>query len=248
MSNAAHGSDPQRDPQSVAAAAASYVASWRQRQPEMALLEPFCPPAQRPLLNAWGALTHQLTVALFDPADAMVARTKLVWWGEDLAGEPRHPVARALQQAAGAAEVPADDWRQLVRAAIGLADAQREAGGPRLPGSEAHAYGARLASIEVRLFGAPSDPAAIQAGLGLETLLRAAPPADDAVAVAGELLATTAQPGPLNLFRGGRLAFDRWQLGRLAAGSAPSVLPRLPAWRALLLAWRAARRSRRIAP
>jgi 15-cis-phytoene synthase len=221
--------------------AAAFIAKWRAWQPQMALLEPFCAPAQRSLLAHWGALLHEWELALVDTSDAGVAATKLAWWGEDLAGGSRHPLGRALLADPVARAIAASDWSRLARAAIALVETARAADGQPLPAAALDEYSERLAGIEAQLFAAPSLAAPIAAGLALARLQRAAE-ADPAPALA-LLQRAPAQPD-LNLYRAGQWAFDRWALQRIAAGTAPAAVGRPPAWRALLLAWGAARRSR----
>lgn len=227
-------------------ALASFVAPWRQRQPEMGLLLAFCPPAERRRFDAWGALNQQLADTLFTTSDAGVARTKLAWFERDLTAGPRqaqHPVSRALL-AEAAMLPPAEAWRALVSAAIDLGDAARDTGN-LLPAAETAAYAGRLADLESQLLAAPSDPAAVALSLRLDRWLF------DREAAASAGVAVPALHGalpprlPLGLYRGGRLAFDRWRLERLAAGALPDAVRTIPALRGLWLAWSAARRSRR---
>jgi hypothetical protein len=233
-------------------ALASFVAKWRQRQPEMALVDPFCAPSERPLLVAWGALGNELALAMFETSDASVSRTKLAWFGDDLAAGrngARHPLARALLAASSDRQLTADAWRQLALAAIALADAAREAPGPRLPETAAQRFGERLAMVESVLFGAPSDAAAVCTGIALEHLLRHGVDPQVTRTESSRLLAAApAANAAVNLFRGVRLTVDRWQLRRLASGTPGAALSRPPAWRALWMVWSAARRSRRITP
>jgi hypothetical protein len=234
------------EPADPVAGAASFVAKWQQRQPEMALLQAFCPPPQRPLLNAWGALNHELICAVFDPGEAAVSRTKLAWWGEELssAAAARHPLARALHAETGTRTLPAEHWLALVQAAIALGEVWRQSPDGRLPAAAGNEYGERLAAVESRLFDAPSLPAAVVTAVGLDALLRAPAETANVAERAAEMLAEAPLASPQNLFRAARLAFDRWQLGQLCRGSGAAGLPRPPAWRALMLAWGAARRSR----
>jgi hypothetical protein len=228
-------------------AAASYIAKWQQAQPEMLLLTPFCPPAERPLLQAWGALQHELTAAMFDTSDTRVARTKLAWWADDLAAGPsasQHPLARLLLAQPGAAAVPPAQWRELGMSAVELSAEVRDAGLVALPLPVIARFAERVAMVEAVVFGAASRDDAVATAIGVDLMLRRCGDAGTVRATAASLLATAPQGPPLPLYRSARLAFDRWRLQRLAAGVAMQALPPVPAWRGLLLAWGAARRSR----
>jgi len=225
-------------------ALASFVGKWHQRQPEMALLDAFCPPPQRRRMHAWGALTHELSETLWTTSDAGVARTKLAWWERDLsagASGSQHPIARALLAEAGG-EVPATAWRRLLTAAIDLGEASREAGA--VPEAEARAFGERLAEVETVLFALPSDADAVTVDLRLVGMQHGI--GDGAVDrdLIRELVGQLPPPGRQNLFRNGRTAFDRWRLQRLQRGASLADVQRIPPLRALLLGWSAARRSR----
>lgn len=228
-------------------ALASFVGKWHQRQPEMALLDAFCPPPQRRRMHAWGALTHELSETLWTTSDAGVARTKLAWWERDLsagASGSQHPIARALLAEAGG-EVPALAWRRLLTAAIDLGEASRD--GSSVPETEARAFGERLADVETALFALPSDATAITVHLRLAAMQHGIG-ADGAVDrdLIRELIDRLPPPGRQNLFRNGRTAFDRWRLQRMQRGASFADVQRIPPLRALLLGWSAARRSRAV--
>lgn len=226
---------------------ASFQAKWRQHQPEMELVEPFCPPAERPLLNAWGTLLNELFDTLFTASDPAVLRTTLGWWSEDLAAGPggsRHPVARALFGAPEAAGRPAGDWRQLAGAATVLGVALHAGSDAPAEDHGVRGLAAAIAELEASLFGARSTAEAVRISIGLERLRRR-PPEDTLAAQAIALRADAVDAGRLGLFRGSQLAFDRWRLARLAAAATLEQIHRLPPWSALWLAWRAARRSRK---
>ena len=102
--------------------AQSYVAAWLAREPGMELARVFVPAPQRERFTLWGALLHQLDEAAFELSDAAVARTKLAWWGEELAAlaaaQARHPLARALAAHEALRAIRAPDWHALAHAAI----------------------------------------------------------------------------------------------------------------------------------
>jgi hypothetical protein len=229
-------------------AAASYIAKWQRAHPEMMLLAPFCAPAQRPLLEAWGALQHEFTVGMFETSDTRVARTKLAWWGADLAAGPaasQHPLARLLLAQPGVASVAPAQWRQLGMVAVDLSAETRDVS-VTLPDTlpAVTAFAERLAEVEAAVFAAPSSSDAVALSARLDLLLRRGGDAEAVQSAAVALLDSGPNSPPASLYREGRLAFDRWRLQRLAAGVPLDALPGVPAWRGLLLAWRAARRSR----
>ena len=63
----------------------------------------FLPPERRRAITALYAFCREVDDIVDECADSGVARTKLAWWRQELArlyaGEPQHPVARALQPA-----------------------------------------------------------------------------------------------------------------------------------------------------
>ena len=93
---------------------AHFVGKWQRREPEMALAEVFCPPAQRPVFRAWGALLHELREATFELSDPRVTAAKTQWWAEELLlvarGAGRHPVCAVMP-----AGLP---WAALARALV----------------------------------------------------------------------------------------------------------------------------------
>jgi hypothetical protein len=230
---------------SAADAFDSFLHKWRQRQPEMQLLEAFCPPAERPLLNAWGSLLNELMDSMFLPSEPAVLRTRLGWWAEELAAGPvgcRHPIGRRLLAEPSAVAVPGQDWRRL--GGLGIVLAEASAGDAPLDAAALHSLAEALAAIEAQVFGRPSSAATVACAVALDHLQRQPPASAALIERAAALCARLPAPASLALFRGGRLAFDRWRLDRLAEGADLQQVQRLPAARALWLAWRAARRSR----
>ncbi|HLS84125.1 MAG TPA: hypothetical protein VK016_05620 [Arenimonas sp.] len=253
-------SKPTRD----SGALGHFVGKWHQREPEMALADPFCPPAQRPHFRAWGALLHELREAAFELSDPSVTAGKCQWWAEALlaleAGEGRHPVTTALVGAPG-------EWRGLAAALLAVAGEE-----PERPGDTAAALAQlmplaeALAAAEAALFGADAAaPRAIAVHLLLQRLPEGLAAADqarlplhllarhglDAGSVAAgqgepllrdwgrELAAALPAPSPgLALFRRLRTGFDRVRLQRLGRG--PRFDPPAPL-ATVLRAWRLAR-------
>lgn len=245
-------------------AIAHFVAKWHRREPEMALAEVFCPPAQRQRFRAWGALVHELREAAFELSDARVTAVKSQWWAEELVnlsqGRGRHPVSAEL----GVAQLP---WPALARALLEQAqfDAPRPADAAQAL-AQLQPLATALAEVERGMFDAPaSSPEAIalhlllqrlpaglaagdQARLPLNLLARHGLTVDQVAAGQGgallqewarELAARLpADPVPGSLFRRLRTGFDRARLARLASGRgfAPPPAP-ATLWRA----WRIAR-------
>lgn len=241
-----------------------FVGKWQAREPEMALAEAFCAPAQKPLFRNWGALLHELREALFELSDARVTDLKLAWWAEELMGwgqgRSRHPLGDELRRCAA-------PWSALGRALM-------ESGAtPVRAGSTAEAIAALspLASavieVEAALFAAESNEASVRC-LAVHWLLQRLPvglAADDQARIPMHLFArhglTAAQladgqgaallrdwareladalPPPhwASLLRRCRTAFDQARLRRLAAGKGFGAPPAIASlWRA----WRAAR-------
>lgn len=247
-------------------ATAQFVGKWQRREPEMILAEVFCPPADRGLFRAWGALSHELREAMFELAEPRVASAKTAWWAEELAGlqeaRQRHPLSAELLG------TPAP-WQALARAlAVFTHDVQRPADTTEslralLPTAEA------FIAVESALFGAAANSAAA-ASLARHWLLMRLPEGlhrDDQARIPMHLLARhgltatqlasdgvaplladwgheLAVAGPdsvagATFFRRSRHDFDQARLARLAAGGAIGApMPLATLWRA----WRAARR------
>jgi phytoene/squalene synthetase len=240
---------------------AHFVEKWHRREPEMALAEVFCPPGQRPVFRAWGALLHELREATFELSDARVTAAKSQWWAEELLlvarGAGRHPLCADLP--------PALPWAALARAVLEQANFDGR------PADAAHALqqvaplAEAIAAIETGLHGAPPPVRAVAVNLLLHRLPHGLVAEDQArlplallarhgltvaqVAEgqgeallrdwARELLAALPAPMPASsLYRRLRTGFDRARLQRLAAGRGFDPPP-APAslWRA----WRLAR-------
>lgn len=242
--------------------AAHFVAKWQRREPEMALAEVFCPPAQRPRFRAWGALLHELRDAAFELSDARVTAVKCQWWAEELVamagGAGRHPLAEALVP-------PGLPTLPLARALLEQAQFDARPASAELAIAQLLPLASALADVEAALFEcepAPAEALAVhwllhrlpqglvaadQARLPLNLLARhGLTTAQVAAGEGGPLLRDWAQalkdaspaPGPGSLFRRMRSGFDRARLDRLAAGRGFGAPPApLNLWRA----WRLAR-------
>lgn len=246
--------------------AASFIASWRAREPEMAFAEVFCPRPQRPRFLLWGALLCQWRQAALELSDASPTQVKCGWWAEEAQyaanGAPRHPLTIALAQ-------PGLPWRELATAMLAMAGADdaRPADGEAALVTVAPLATA-IATIEGALFDAPTDAAVVRAvavnllgerlrigrenraggRLPLALLARHGLTGADLDGDRGQgaradwarelAAALPAEPLPASLYRRCRRAFDAALL-QASAGGRNRPLPPL---RALRLAWRAARR------
>jgi phytoene synthase len=76
------------------------------------------PLARQPYLTALFALRRELEETVKDTSDPTVGRTKLAWWQKEIAalaaGQPSHPVSRALAAHCGDLEAEAPMLRTLV--------------------------------------------------------------------------------------------------------------------------------------
>jgi phytoene/squalene synthetase len=245
-------------------AAAHFVGKWLQREPEMEFALLFCPPAQRPRFQAWGALLHELREARFELRDPGVAETKQAWWSDELRlfaeGRPRHPLGAAF---AGVAA----PWPVLARTLAMPDPVMRPADAAEALTGLRPLAGA-VASVEAALFDARDDAAPGDA-LAVHWLLHRLPQglaAEDAARIPMQLLARhgvaldglaaappallgdwarqlsamlpVALPGA-SYFRRAALRFDRARLARLARDGRRFGPP--PPAGHLWRAWRASR-------
>lgn len=134
----------------------------------MELARVFCPPPQRGLFDLWGALLHQLDEAAFELSDANVARTKLAWWGEELATmgsrTARHPLARALSGHDAVREVPAHDWHALAHAAMLAAASEHAPADTAALLAQGAPFARASARVEAQVFAASPSGALVSAG------------------------------------------------------------------------------------
>lgn len=251
-------------------AVAAFIAKWRVREPEMVYAEVFCPRPLRARFATWGALLFELRQAAFELSDVRLIEAKSAWWADELLrcaqGAPRHPLTQALV----APQLP---WNALAHGMLAMAHADASRPSDRDTALAAIAPMADgIAAVEAVLFDATSNVEASRA-VAVHLLcerMRVGLAANDGGRVPLSLLARhgitgsmLAQPqgapalsdwaaelasalpldlGGAVLYRRTRAALDAWYLRELAAHRSHRAMPRL---RALQLAWRAARSTRR---
>lgn len=246
-------------------AARSFIDKWQQDEPELRLLAVFLPELLRQLGPIWLTLLHELDQAMFETSDPAVSRTKLAWWGEDLAAgrDARHPLAQALLSCAVVSVAPMD-WRQLARSAIALAEHDSSAADWDALRARWQPYAEQVAALESALFGQPSAtdivlvqsirgrclralqlqqpermpvPLQLRARFGAELATQA-----EAWRQVGAALSAVERlrrnPAPMHRHLIERRDGER--IARLAAGAALPLRPVSP-WRPLWWSWRAAR-------
>lgn len=214
-----------------------FVDKWRMRWPEWQVAEVFLPGAGRERWLAWFALRQELIDAAWAGADPRPGEAKLGWWVEELQGwtqgRRRHPLGAGLQA------LPAP-WARLAAGLPALAAAR---GGADMDAARKTLapFADAIAAVDEALTTyahAPGADNTIAFGLlGQRALLSG----DDALAQELLLRWPPAQ-GP----RGERIlaALLRERLRRQAAGA--GAYPGLPRWRALAIAWRAARQRQSV--
>jgi hypothetical protein len=240
-----------------------FVEKWLAREPGMALLEVFVPPAQRSLFRAWGAVSAELVECVFELGEREVARTKLAWWSEDLCAwtAGRHPLVRALAAEPVAAVPDAARWRRMLIEAVALLDSPHQPASVEQARAELLPFAEALAQIEADLLGATVDSPTLALHLQLERSLRGLlgihpqrsrivpagvhPPSSGATQeYANQLRDLARVPVAGGLLTAYRQLLSEERSRRLARRGDPAHALNLPAWRSLWLGWRAARRAR----
>lgn len=245
---------------SAVPAVEGFVEKWRAREPEMALVEVFCPAPDRSLLRAIGALQSELVESIFEISDSMVARTKLTWWMQDLhSGERgRHPLTRAIHAAAGDRQLSPDLWLDLLRAALDLLESDHRPTRVEEAIDELLPFSGAWAAVESGLSGNSSKPSQMAFCLQTQRSLRAlagvfpersrlpapwtaSPDAERIRHYAATLL--EAAPGSESPSLTGviRVLSARARLRRLAVSADATQAFSLSPWTSLGLGWRAAR-------
>ncbi|WP_129136040.1 hypothetical protein [Luteimonas sp. YGD11-2] len=210
----------------------SFTAKFQERWPEWGVAIAFISPGEREALEAWLALLQEFADAAWGGSQAAPGLAKLAWWQDELLGwsrgARRHPLAQRLR-------AQPVDWATLGHA-LNVLPATRE-GAPENIGTTLAPLAEALARAEAALAGqtvGADDAAQLVATLLGERALRHGD-ADEARRV------LAAWPGRRGAgSRGRRIQAEllRRRLLALADGKAPQSLA---AWRALPLAWRAAR-------
>ena len=217
------------------AALAEVVGKWRARWPEWQVAEAFVPVNQRERALAWLALLGELADAAWAGHDPTPGAAKLGWWMEELdgwsRGARRHPLGRVLQP------LPAP-WAALAVGIPALGASRTQVGDLASAVAGLQPFSLACSDVASRLFEAAAedaDPAIALTLLG-ERALRMPPSGTPGELGARGLLQ---QRRPQARSRSERIhaALVRARLQRLDAGRETVV----PAWRAVLVAWRAAR-------
>ena len=78
----------------------------------------FLPPERRRAITAFYAFCREVDDVADECRDPALARTKLAWWRDEVArlyaGQPEHPVTRALLEAIGPYHLPEDAFGQII--------------------------------------------------------------------------------------------------------------------------------------
>jgi hypothetical protein len=232
----------------------SALEKWRASLPEWPFAETFLAPLHRERATAWFALRHELIEAAWGGSDPRPGELKLGWWAEELQGWSRgvrrHPLGIVLQRenapwVALAATLPsllasreraadeAEAFQRLEPFAEGVSTiaATLFGGGETAP---ARSVVSALLARRVLEFGDDAVPLQFLAKAGVN-----AAPLTAARLWAAHLLA--GWPLPHGGSAAGRLhaSLIHERLRRFAEGAAPGPVP---AWRAVIVAWRGARR------
>lgn len=209
------------------AALESFIAKWRARWPEWTVAESFVPASQREIAAAWFALLQELTDAAWGGEDPTPGIAKLAWWQEELRGwsrgRRRHPLGIALQRQSA-------PWPALDAALPALRDSRDPPASAKDALAGLGAFAAAADAVEQSLFSSSGGADAIAT-----SLLAGHPHWPAEAGRSGDLLARWP---PAQGARPRRIAAALAR-ARLRSGVRPPSS--LPLWRALWLAWRAAR-------
>lgn len=212
----------------------AFVDKWRMRWPEWALAQVFVPHAQRDTWVAWFALVDELVDAAWAHADPRPGEAKLGWWMQELhgwsTGARRHPLGRALPLGHPA-------WAMLAGALPPLG-ATRTLGNAATLQAALEPLARALADVEALLGDGARGGQGADAWMRWLTARRLAASLDAAAFVASSPI-----PAAWPAEQGGKRAPALWRaLLRARAARGDAGRP-LPPWRALLVAWRAARNA-----
>lgn len=229
------------------AALADFIDKWRARWPEWGVAEVFIPPPQRRLASAWATLQQELGDAAWGGADPRPGVAKLGWWQEELAGwqrgARRHPLGTLLQPQRAS-------WETLAAALPSLAASRERPGDSDEAIAALVPFAQAIANIEVALFAARAGNDELQVITATLLQWRFAQAGDGHVPL--DVLARAGSGDP----RAAWAAELRQQWPQARASARPrrlvAALARrrlhqpepsrpLSPWKALLVAWRAAR-------
>ncbi len=233
----------------------NFIDKWRARWPEWRVAEVFVPHDERERTLAWFALRQELTDAAWGGSDPQPGEAKLAWWAEELdgwvQGRRRHPLGQVLQRQ----PVP---WGLLVSCLSALQASREQAVDTAQAIEVLEPFAEGVSGVAATLYRSdtPAPARSVVVGLLAERLLTqgagAVPrhiQADQANAADADTAARTwardllqAWPPVHDGSRAGRIHAALLQ-ARLRAfvGGVPASVP-VSYWRALGLAWRAARR------
>lgn len=218
------GSVDVRDP------AQAFIDAWRARWPEWAVAQVFIPVDQRVAWPAWFALVEQLLDAAWAHADPRPGEAKLAWWTQELQGwsrgARRHPLGQVLPLG-----LPA--WDALAQALPSLGTARH-----------AHAPDALHAALAPLAQALDHVGAALPGGAGARM-----PEHWMAFLIERRRLATDpalpdGRPAPVErpATEGGARPARMWlALAHARGGRVGGAM--LSPWRAVWVAWRAARNA-----
>lgn len=222
----------------------SFIGKWRARWPEWSVAEVFVPTSQRATAVAWFALLQELMDAAWGGDDPTPGLAKLAWWQEELQGwsqgRRRHPLGVALQSR------PAP-WMAL---SVALAELRSMRMLPREIGDGfvgMRSFADAVVGVEATLFEVGQPPASDLAAATLMAMHPALTAADHEPLRAALLSQWPAACGPRARRIVAALAHARLENVSLQPTSLqpsslqPAPSQPLPQWRALWLAWRAAR-------
>lgn len=216
------------------AALDSFIAKWRARWPEWPVAEVFIPVAQRDVATAWFALLQELTDAAWAGEDPTPGIAKLAWWQEELQGwsmgRRRHPLGVALQRR----DAP---WHGLASTLTTLRDTRTPPPDAASALIALRPFAEAAAVVEQALF-AGGDPAGADeiAATLLATHTRWLA---DGIGASRQTISDLDAHWPSQRGLLPRRIAAAVARARLRAGV--PQLRALPPWRALWVAWRAAR-------
>ncbi|MEO6364851.1 MAG: phytoene/squalene synthase family protein [Luteimonas sp.] len=212
----------------------TFIEKWRASWPEWRIAEVFVPASQRDTALAWFALLQELTEAAWSGTDPAPGLAKLAWWQEELQGwsqgRRRHPLGALLQSR------PAP-WMAFSAALPALLHLRALPGDIDDALASVRPFAESVMAVEATLL--QQHPAvknsAIALALTSASLMAMHPAVAAGTHPTMRAALTSLWPAPCGP-RARRIAAALVR-ARLSSGASQP----LPQWRALWLAWRAAR-------